>query len=201
MPGSEVYENEWQQLLEMVTGANADFVIASGSLPPGVPTDIFGRISVIAKKNNANFIADTSGEALQLAVEEGVFLVKPNLGELSSLVGKGEVNHESIDEIAREFINKEKCQNIVVSMGRAGARLITMHESVQIVPPVVKKQSTVGAGDSMVAGIVYSLSIGKNLKEAVQYGVAAGTAATMNPGTELCKKEDTDKLFAIIRGH
>lgn len=200
MPGSVLSPEEWGRILEMVEAEQADYIIASGSLPPGVPVDIFGRISAIAKAKGARLIVDTSGEALRKAVQEGVFLFKPNLGELSSLVGKEEVTNELVDDIAREILYKDKCEAIVVSLGAIGARLITKTEVVQVIPPVVRKMSTVGAGDSMVAGIVLSLSRGRGLREALQYGVACGTAATMNPGTQLCKLEDVEKLYAVIRG-
>ena len=199
MPGSEIKEPEWQSLLDLVAQSGAEYIIASGSLSPGVPVDIFGKIAAIARKINARLVVDTSGEALSKAVEEGVFLFKPNLGELSSLVGKEEVTHEAVDEIAREIIGRGKCEAIVVSLGPAGARLVTREESFQVIPPVVKRMSTVGAGDSMVAGLVLGLAEGKSLKEALQFGVACGTAATLNPGTELCKKEDAERLYRIIR--
>jgi 6-phosphofructokinase 2 len=199
MPGSELYEDEWQECLNVIERSDAEFIIASGSLPPGVPTDIFGRIAAIAQKKNAKLIVDTSGEALKKAVQEGIYLFKPNLGELSSIVGKEEVTHEIVDDIAKEIINKGNCEVIIVSMGPAGARMITKNETCQIIPPVVRRLSTVGAGDSMVAGIVLSLSKGKSIREAIQFGVASGTAATMNPGTELCKLRDVEELFRIIK--
>lgn len=83
-------------------------------------------------------------------------------------------------------------------MGKEGAMLITADEVFTASTPEVQRKSTVGAGDSMVAGIVYSLVNGGGLQKALQYGVACGTAATMNPGTELCHKEDADRLFAEI---
>ncbi len=199
MPGPKIYENEWQQVLSEIEKINdAEFIVASGSLPDGVPTNIFARIADIAKRKNAKFIVDTSGEALKDAVNEGVYLLKPNLGELSSLAGKNELNGNEVIDVARDLINKGRCEVIVVSMGAAGAMLITKNETQQIIPPLVKRTSTVGAGDSMVAGIVLSLSRQKPLLEAVQYGVACGTAATLNSGTQLCKLEDVDKLFAEI---
>ena len=76
--------------------------------------------------------------------------------------------------------------------------LVTKNKSYTVEPLKIVVKSTVGAGDSMVAGIVFSLSNGKNLKESLQYGVACGTAATMNPGNELCKKEDVEKLYKIL---
>ena len=121
--------------------------------------------------------------------------MKPNLNELSSLVGIEEISTNRIDQLAKEIIAKGNCEVIVVSMGAAGAMLVTKDRVQQIDAPVVKRKSTVGAGDSMVAGIALSLLKGIPITAAVQYGVACGTAATMNAGTELCRREDADKLF------
>lgn len=199
MPGTELKENEWQQCLKVIEEIeDAEFIVASGSLPPGVPLDIFARIAVIAKKKKAKLVVDTSGEALKHAANEGVYLLKPNQGELSSLMGQKKINIKAIEDTAREVIKKGHCEVIVVSMGEAGAILVTKNETHRAVPPSVKRKSTVGAGDSMVAGIVLALSRKKNLKEVVQYGVACGTAATMNSGTELCRKKDADFLYSLI---
>ena len=121
------------------------------------------------------------------------------MGELCILVGKKELQQAEIKHVAMEIIAKGKCEVIVVSMGEKGAMLVTNNIAEIITPPSVIRKSTVGAGDSMVGGIVFFLSKGKNLVEAVQYGVACGTAATMNPGTELCRKEDADRLFILIK--
>ncbi len=199
MPGQELFENEWKQCLQIIEETNARFIVASGSLPPGVPTDIFARISRIAKKKKSKLIVDSSEEALKLAVKEGVYLVKPNLGELSKLAGKEELEAIEIEPVAKELICNGKCEIIVVSMGVSGAMLVTKEQVYRVASPIVKRISTVGAGDSMVAGIVQSLATGHNLKEALQYGVACGTAATMRPGTQLCKTEDVEKLLRIIK--
>ncbi|UKJ06733.1 1-phosphofructokinase family hexose kinase [Solitalea lacus] len=201
MPAGELSENEWVACLQEIEQLmDVEFIVASGSLPPSVPLDIFARIAKIAKKKNAKLIVDTSGEALKNAIiNEGVYLLKPNLGELSSLVGKEELQLDMIDDAAKEIIAKGYCEVIVVSMGAAGAMLVTKDIMQTITTPPVKRKSTVGAGDSMVAGIVLSLSKGKNLLQSVQYGVACGTAATMNPGTELCRFEDVEKLFMQIQ--
>ncbi len=200
MPGPHIREQEWKECLNVIEKINAvEYIVASGSLPKGVPTDIFARIAVIARKKNARLIVDTSGEALKQAVTEGVYLIKPNLGELSSLAGKEELNIELVDDVARTIIEKGKCEVVVVSMGPAGAMLVTKEMAQQIIPPAVIRKSTVGAGDSMVAGMLLSLSRNKSLIETVQYGVACGTAATMNPGTELCRLEDAEHLYNLIK--
>jgi 6-phosphofructokinase 2 len=199
MPGTELLETEWKECLKAVEEIdNAEFIIASGSLPPGVPLNIYAQLAKISKTKNAKFIVDTSGEALKEAVDERVYLLKPNLGELSSLAGKTALQPEGVKDVAEEIIAKGKCEVMVISMGPAGAMLITNEIAEMITPPAVERKSTVGAGDSMVAGIVFYLSQGKTIMEAVQYGVACGTAATVNPGTELCRKEDADKLFKLL---
>jgi 6-phosphofructokinase 2 len=199
MPGTALSEKEWKQFLEKAAQINdAEFIVASGSLPPGVPLDIYAQLAKIAKRIKAKFVVDTSGEALKQAADEGVYLLKPNLGELSSLAGKKELQPGEVRDIATEIINKGKCEVMVVSMGASGAMLVTKDLNEMIATPPAIKKSTVGAGDSMVAGIIFYLSRGKCLPEAVRYGVACGTAATMNPGTELCRKEDADRLYAVI---
>lgn len=200
MPGTPLSEKEWQQCLtavEIIPAAK--YIIASGSLPPGVPLNIYALLAKIAKKMNAKFIVDTSGEALEQAVEEGVYLLKPNLGELATLAGKSSLRKDEAKEIARTIIAKGKCKAMVISMGAEGAMLVTNDIAKIITPPAVERKSTVGAGDSMVAGIVFYLSHGRSLLEAVQYGVACGTAATMNSGTELCKKEDAEKIVPLLK--
>ena len=200
IPGALLAEHEWKEMLEKLEEeGDADFIVASGSLPPGVPLDIYAKIAAIAKSKKAKFIVDTSGEALQHAINEGVFLVKPNLNELAALTGKPVTDTVQITAAAKQIIDEKNCSAVVVSMGGAGAVFVSEHHAEKISVPKVALKSTVGAGDSMVAGIVLYLSLGKDLFEAVQYGLACGTAATMNPGTELCKKEDADMLFKQIR--
>jgi 6-phosphofructokinase 2 len=199
MPGTELSEPEWKQCLNAVEAINdAEFIIASGSLPPGVPLDIYAQLARIARKRNAKFIVDTSGEPLKHALDEGVYLVKPNLGELSFISGKKELQQQEVRDIAKAIIAKGKTELLVISMGAAGAMLVSGTAVELFVPPQVARKSTVGAGDSMVAGLVYFLSLGKSPAEAVRYGVACGTAATMNAGTALCTKADADHLFNLV---
>jgi 6-phosphofructokinase 2 len=199
MPNTALLENEWQQYLKAVEALeNGGFIVASGSLPQGVPLDIYAQLAKIAKKKKAKFIVDTSGEALKHAASEGVYLLKPNLVELGFLAGLEKIDEVDVEAVAKELIHKKSCEIMVVSLGKAGAILVTKSETYRVETPKVVAKSTVGAGDSMVAGIVFSLSKGWNLKQTLQYGVACGTAATMNEGTELCRKEDVEKLFKKI---
>jgi 6-phosphofructokinase 2 len=198
MPGQHLSENEWQQCLRAIEESRSDYIVASGSLPPGVPLDIFARMSGIAKKTNRKLIVDTTEEALLPALKEGVYMIKPNIGELSRLTGKEELQADEIEPAAVSLIRKYNCEIVVVSLGASGAMLVSGEDVFKIAAPVVKIKSTVGAGDSMVAGIVFSISEKKMLEESLQYGVACGTASTLNAGTSLFKKEDVERLYEQI---
>ncbi len=199
MPMNTLVEKEYIQfLIELKAMDDLSYIIVSGSVPPGVSLTIFAEIAAFAHEVNARLIVDTKGDALKQAVDAGVFLIKPNLGELSALVGKKEIDVDEIKDIARSLIKSGKCEVVVVSMGAEGALLVTSTIVKQIIPPTVERKSTVGAGDSMVAGMVYALHDGSELPQAVQYGVACGTAATLNPGTELCRKEDVVSLLPKV---
>ena len=199
MPGPVINESEWKDVLNTIEKINdIEFIVASGSISEGVPIDIFGRISRIAKLKKIKLIVDSSGDALKESVDEGLYMLKPNINELSFLNGAGELRSEDVEDVARSIISKGKCKFMVISMGAEGAMLITEESTFKITPPKVNSISTVGAGDSMVAGIVQSLSLGRSITESVKYGVSCGTAATMNPGTELCHMNDVEKIYSQI---
>ena len=200
MPGNELKKKEWSHMLSALESIpDVGYIVASGSLPPGVPEDIFGRIANIAREKAAKLILDISGEPLKLALDEGVFMIKPNLRELRFLAGNRPLTADDIWKQGQLLIEQHKAQVVVVSMGDKGAWLLRKDSRQLITPPPAEKKSTVGAGDSMVAGIVLSLANGNDMKYALQYGVACGTAATLNTGTELCNREDVERLFAEIR--
>lgn len=175
-----------------------DYLVASGSLPFGLPVDFYAQIARLAKAKNCRFVLDTAGEPLQAALNEGVFLIKPNAGELARLVGVERLDAGQIREAADSLIGAGKTQIVVVSLGPNGAMLVTADVHEFVPAPPVKKISTVGAGDSLVGGIVYALAQGKSYADMILQGVACGTAATMNPGTELFHKADVDRLLTWI---
>lgn len=175
------------------------FLIASGSLPPGVPDNFLAELADMSKQKGIKMIVDTSGPALLKAMEHGLYLLKPNLSELCSLVDKNFLELSEIDDAAREVIEKSGCEVVVASMGPEGAMLVTKDYTKRIIAPSVKKISTVGAGDSMVAGMVWMLEKNEPLEQAVMFGVACGTAATMNKGTQLFNKNDVERLYNWLR--
>jgi 6-phosphofructokinase 2 len=130
-----------------------------------------------------------------LAIEEGVYLIKPNLREFIALYGMEDLSIDQISAAASELVMNGKCTAVVISLGAGGALLIQKDRAIQFHAPEVEMKSTVGAGDSMVAGIIYSLAQDSDFSTAVQYGIACGSAAAMNPGTSLCRREDADRLF------
>lgn len=197
MPGEEISPQETQAIFESITGISPfpEIVVISGSMPPGLGQGYIRKLIKSLKEKGAKVIADTSGEALKEMIEEGVYLLKPNLGELSRLSGKDELDNESAHEAATAMIQKGNAEVIAVSMGAQGAYLVTRDQCLHMPAPSVKKLSTVGAGDSMVAGMVSVLARGGSHKEMIAMGVACGTAATMNPGTGLFKKDDAEKLY------
>ena len=200
MPGEAVSDQELELLMQAIVNCvYADYVVVSGSLPPGTSTTVFHKIAIIAEKLNAKLIIDTSGDGLKAAVKEGLYLIKPNLRELASLVGKDWIEVSDVVETARQVIAAGACKAMAVSMGADGAMLITATEHFQTAAPKAPVLSTVGAGDSMVAGMLAALTKGWGWEQVLQYGVAAGSAATLHKGTELCSLADTERIFAQIK--
>jgi 6-phosphofructokinase 2 len=201
MPGTELFESEWKNCIEEIDqkAEHIDYLVVSGSTPPGVPPEFYRTIAKIAKVKNAKLVLDTSGKALKEAVKEGIYLLKPNISELSDLVGNELKTIAEQEEAALKIIDEGKIEILVVSLGASGAMLASKDGILHVSAPSVAKKSTVGAGDSMVAGMVLSLSKGWNVADAMKYGIASGTAATMNPGTELCKLEDVEVLYKWIK--
>lgn len=196
MPGPVVNQSEWKNTLVQLESvlSEGDLLVASGSLSPGMPIDFFAQVSKIAQVKNAKYILDSSGEALLKGAQAGVFLLKPNLGELSALCGVSTISFTKLESLAKNFLEENPCEVMVVSLGAQGAIMVTLDSVEHIPAPIVYQKSTIGAGDSMVVGMVLALAKGKSPTEMVQYGVACGTAATMTAGTQLCKKKDVEEL-------
>lgn len=203
LPGESLTEEQVKSSLDFVRNMDPrpEYVVASGSLPPGVPEDYFQQLAVICHERESKLIIDTSGLPLQLAVKEGVYLLKPNLNELATLAGKSSLELNEVDDAALELIRAGKCEVMIVSLGASGALLVTRDGYEHFPAPSVKKQTTVGAGDSMVAGMTYKLSQGADMRDVVRFGIACGTAATMNRGTQLFNPSDVEKLYDWMIKH
>jgi 6-phosphofructokinase 2 len=195
MPGAELNEREIEAVLDAVRAHRGRYLVASGSLPPGVDDGFFRRVAEIAVEHGSRFVIDTSGEPLQRALDVGAWLIKPNVRELCGLVDCALDDERQIRGAARQVAAEGKAEHVVVSLGAGGALLATREEVQRIASPTVPIRSKVGAGDSMVAGIVLHHWRGNTVEQAVRFGVAAGAAAVMTPGTALCSREDTERLF------
>jgi len=128
-------------------------------------------------------------------VKEGVYLIKPNVREFREVVGENITEESQIKAEAQKMVKSARCEILVISLGAAGVLMVTDEIAEHILPPTVPIVSKIGAGDSMVAGIVLSLARGNTPRESVVFGVAASAAAVMTPGTELCRREDAERLF------
>lgn len=201
MPGSELRPRDWQHLLAAirVMSPRPDYLVASGSLPPGVPEDFYGRLARIAADLGFRLIVDTSGLPLRHAATPGTFLLKPNVSEFGALAGGAPFGDEFLEGAASAIVAAGRVDAIVISAGAGGAVLVDGSGPRRIPAPTVRIESRVGAGDSMVAGLVLALARGSDLAEATRFGVAAGSAAVMQPGGQLCRREDTERLFAAMK--
>ena len=198
-PGNELLEDEKEKVIETIKEINTKYLVLSGSLNEGLPTDFYQTIAEIAKAMGIKVIVDTSGEPLRKVLEKGVYLIKPNIGELAKLIGVERLELSEAEKAAKTLLENGAAEIVVVSLGTQGAILVSKEQIEFVKAPKVTKKSTVGAGDSMVGGMVWALSQNKTLKEVIQWGVSCGTAATMNEGTQLFKKEDAIKLFEELQ--
>ncbi|WP_431469867.1 1-phosphofructokinase family hexose kinase [Sphingosinithalassobacter sp. LHW66-3] len=198
LPGPELAAAEQARLLDALAALPGppQWIVASGSLPPGVAPDFYCDVAAAARRLGARLILDTSGAALKASEGAGAFLIKPSRSELEAVTGRPLIGAEDEAAAARELLARGFAQSIVVSLAERGALLVT-NEGVEHFPAIeVPIASAVGAGDSMVGAITLALSQGKSVREAVRYGIAAGAAALMTPATELVRRADVERLAA-----
>jgi 6-phosphofructokinase 2 len=198
LPGLPLCEAEWRECLKALAGTEPrpKFVVGSGSLPPGVPNDFYAQAAAIARKLGAKFIVDTSGAPLAVAMEHGVYMIKPNLREMRDLVGVELLNQNDWIIAAREYINAGKVEVVALSLGHLGALLVTRDQALRSQALPIEPVSAVGAGDSFLGAMIFSLAKGKSLTDAFRLGMAAGSSALVNEGTDLCRPADAYRLYA-----
>ncbi|WNY84524.1 6-phosphofructokinase II [Cronobacter dublinensis] len=201
MPGAALTDDELRQLEEKVLAIEPGAILViSGSLPPGVGVEKLQQLIKAARQKGIRLIVDSSGDALAAALEVGdIELVKPNQKELAALVKRSLDAPDDVRQAAMELVQQGKARRVVVSLGPQGALGVDGSDSVQVVPPPMKSQSTVGAGDSMVGAMTLRLAQDAPLLDMVRYGVAAGSAATINQGTRLCSQENTDRIYHWLK--
>jgi 6-phosphofructokinase 2 len=196
--GPVVTEAEVQPLLDYIETHPSNYVVASGSLPRGISSETYARMARIASAKEARFVLDASGEPLVAALSQGgIFLFKPSLSELERLVGHS-LDIQAAAEVCADLVAREKVEHVALTLGEEGAMLLGSAGQRRMPAIKVPVRSAVGAGDSFVGAMVWALSRGQEMGEAFRFGLAAGAAAVMTPGTELCRRADILKLYAEI---
>ncbi len=196
LQGPELRESEWRACLDLVAASMraGGYVVASGSLPPGVPEDFYARIARLARQSGAHCVVDASGPALTEALAEGVFLIKPSLRELGEHFGAALEGHQCQVDAASALVADGAAEHVALTLGEAGALLASKSGLIRLMVPNVPVVSTVGAGDSFLGAFVLRLAQGRPLEAAFRAAVAAGSATVMTPATELCHRADVERL-------
>lgn len=196
MPGPELARETWTAVLDTLIALERRpaFLVASGSLPPGIPAEFFAEVARIAASIGAKFVLDTSGAPLKAALAERPFLIKPNLRELRELTGMALDDEAAQLGAARKIIADGGAEIVALTLGDRGALVATATEAWRAEAPKVEAVSAVGAGDSFLGGLVLGLASGETLEAAARRAIAAGSAALLSPGTELCRPDDVTRL-------
>jgi len=201
LQGPTLREPEWRACLVALGDMLPvhGYLVASGSLPPGVPDDFYAMLARIATEHGVRLVVDASGPPLAAALDEGVFLVKPSLRELAELVGAdGTLDEQQQVEAAQAIVDAGHAEVVALTLGGSGAVLATADGVLRLPTPRVDVKSTVGAGDSFLAGLVLRLAEGRTVAEAFRTAVAVGPATAMLPATGLCRAEDVARLEAEL---
>jgi 6-phosphofructokinase 2 len=200
LPGPTLGESEWQACLDAIDRVpQPAFLVASGSLPPGVPDDFYGRLSRLARRRQVRLVLDSSGPALREGLKAGVYLVKPNLRELAELTGDSLETPAQWHASARSLIDSGQAEVVALSLGDQGALLVSADGAWRAPALPITLVSSVGAGDSFTGALVWALQGSKPLPEAFSWAMAAGSAALITPGTGLCRAEDIQRLQPQVR--
>jgi 1-phosphofructokinase len=185
-PGPDVKPDDIERVREKVLNSLDDtsVVVFSGSVPANVDKSIYGKWITEAKKAGAKTILDADGELLKKGIEAGPFLIKPNIHELEKLFGTELKDIKETEKLARGLIENYGIEMVAVSLGERGAIFLNKKSSVLVHGIKVDVKSTVGAGDSMVAALAYSIDRAGSFEKAITLAVAAGTANVMTAGSQ-----------------
>lgn len=197
--GPELVAAEWRACLAALEEVEGEYLVASGSLPRGVPNDFYVQVAAVAERKGMKFVLDTSGEALRNASGHRVHLIKPSLGELQDLVGRKLSEPADQESALQGLIASGAAQMIALTLGRDGAVLATRDGLRRLAGVKVTAKSAVGAGDSFLAAMTLGLAQGREPEDAFALGMAGGTAAVMTAGTELCRRADVERIYQEIR--
>jgi len=197
LPGKPLNETEYELILDMIRTVlrKGDILVASGSLPHGLKPSSYAEIVRIAKAKGVRVYVDTDGENLQAAVKEKPFGIKPNIHELSRLVGR-DVKVEDVPHIASHISKEFGITDVLVTLGKDGAIAFVDGEIYRIKPLKIVAKSGVGAGDSFLAGFIHKRN--ESVEEALKIASACGASAAMNEGTTLAKRSEVEELVKKV---
>jgi 6-phosphofructokinase 2 len=200
LPGPQLTDDEWNTCLTTIQGFDrgARYVVVSGSLPPGVPDDFYARVARMIKPTGSKIVVDTSGPPLRAALEAGVHLVKPSLNEFRILMGAALETQDDWIKACRSLVDGGKAEMVALTLGEQGALLVVHDRVLHARALPINPASVVGAGDSFLGGMIWSLTAGHPIETAFRYAVAAGSGALIMPGTELCQRADVERLFRDV---
>jgi len=192
-------DDDWHQVIRAAEQAAWDWLVVSGSLPRGIPVEIYDSFLDMAKKRGGKIAIDTSGAALNYVMQRGgLNLVKPSQGEFEAYAGTHFSSLAELAQKAQSLAQQGVSEIIAVTLGHQGAVIASADVALYLPSPPVKVLSASGAGDSFIAGMIYSLSQGQNLEQAFRLGVACGSAAVMEKGTRLCQSANIKQLLRSL---
>ncbi|HVL72308.1 MAG TPA: PfkB family carbohydrate kinase, partial [Beijerinckiaceae bacterium] len=197
--GPVIEEEACRRCLAAIEALDFAYLVASGSLPRGVKPGFYVEVGAIVRRKGAKLVLDTSGPALRETLAAGgVHLVKPSLGEFEQFSGRSLRDPAAQEEAALDLVHRGGAELVAVTMGHEGALLASADGVIRHPALPVTARSAVGAGDSFVAGMTFGLARGQPAARAFRLGIAAGTAAVLTPGTELCRREDVERLLPMV---
>lgn len=168
------------------------YLVISGAAPGGIDDKFYAQMITALGDRGIKVVIDGDENILRQAINARPYMIKPNIHELSRLVGKSLTEVEEVVESAKPFLESAAC--VVVSMGSRGAVGLSGKEIFHMIPPKVKVRSSVGAGDSLVAGLIFALSKGDTFEDAMRLGVACGTASTLNIYADGCSGAEVEAV-------
>lgn len=198
--GPEVSDAEWHAVLTVLETMKADWLVASGSLPRGVPVDIYARVGDLAARRGLAFVLDSSGPPLKAALGHGIALLKPSLRELEELVGRSAMTQAEQEREAMALVHAGAAARIAVTLGPDGAFLATAGGITRMPAVEGPVQSAVGAGDAFLGAMVLALARGATDRDALAWGIAAGAAAVASRGTARIARERVEEHWRHLRG-
>ena len=202
LPGSPLDQQTADACLQYIRALKNKprFIVASGSLPPGLSENFYADVATLTHSLGSKFILDTSGPALAKAMQAGrLYFIKPSLEELEELTGESLSNETLQLNAARKLIHAGKAEIIVVSLGAQGALLITAELALRAYGLPVIPVSSVGAGDSIVGAMIWAIDLGFSLDQALAYGIAAATSTILNMHGEMGQMSQIETLLDQIR--